>query len=60
MHSELTQLIERNYSIKIEKISILIDHTYSKVYLIESQTDKYALKEMGANNELENESELNG
>jgi hypothetical protein len=55
----LIQLIRQNFDIEITKIEILIDHTYSKVYLLESVKAKYVLKEMGANNKLENESELN-
>jgi len=59
MYDILTQLIEQNYGIELTKIEVLVDHTYSRVYFIESLTDKYALKEMGENKELENESLLN-
>ena len=58
-HESLIQLIELNYSVKITNIKILIDHTYSKVYLLESPTGKYALKEMGENRGLEDEGLLN-
>jgi tRNA A-37 threonylcarbamoyl transferase component Bud32 len=59
MYNELIHLIKQNFDIDITKIEILVDHTDSKVYSLESLTEKYALKEMGANNKLENESELN-
>jgi len=59
MYGKITQLIELNYGIEITNIEILIDHTYSKVYLLESPTDKYALKEMSGNKEFENEGLLN-
>ena len=59
MYDDIAQLIEHHYGIKIIKIEVLSDHTYSKIYYIESPTDKYALKEMGENRELENESLLN-
>jgi len=59
MYDILTQLIEQNYGIKVAKIEVLVDHTDSRVYFLESITEKYALKEMGENTELENESLLN-
>ena len=59
IYNELIQLMEHNYDIKITKIEVLVDHTYSKVYSIETFTNKYALKEMGENKELNNESLLN-
>jgi len=59
MFNDLIRLIEQNYGIEITNIEIFVDHTNSKVYLIETLTEKYALKEMGENKELENESLLN-
>jgi len=59
MYDELAQLIERNYGIQLTKIDTLVVHDSSKVYLLESPTNKYALKEMRENNNLENESLLN-
>ena len=59
MYNELIQLIKQNFDIDITKIEVLVDHTYSKVYFLESLAEKYALKEMGIDNKLEDESKLN-
>jgi len=61
MHNDLIRLIECNYGIKISNVEVINDHTYSKVYLLKSSTDKYALKEMGESNasQAEHESEVN-
>jgi len=59
---DLVQMINSNYGINIIIMSVLVDHTYSKVYLLESATDKYVLKEMGESNDVKiaGESELTG
>ncbi len=58
MHDQLAQLIKQNFDKEIIMIKRIADHGTTKVYLLESATEKYALKEMGLNDNLENESEL--
>ena len=58
MHNSL---IQQNYNISATKIAIITDHSSnndSKVYLIESATGKYALKEMPPDDKLQDESNL--
>lgn len=57
MHDKLAQLIKQNFNIEIIMIEKIADHG-AKVYLLESANEKYALKEMGPDDNLENESEL--
>jgi len=61
-YNELVQVINRNFCLDIISIRVLVDHTYSKVYLLESAADKYVLKEMGEGNydKIEGESDLTG
>ena len=61
MHNNLTELIQQHYNINITNIELIADHTEnndSKVYLLESATAKYALKEMPPDSKLEDESNV--
>lgn len=57
MQDNLLGLIKVNFGLDIIMIKTIADHG-AKVYLLESATKKYALKEMGPDEKLENESEL--
>jgi Ser/Thr protein kinase RdoA (MazF antagonist) len=61
MYNNLIQLIQQNFNIEIINIEIITDHSSnndSKVYLVESATEKYALKEMAPEDKLEDEGNL--
>ena len=57
MHDRLAQLVKENFNIGIINVEILAKHG-ATVYLLESATEKYALKEMGMRDKLEGESKL--
>ena len=57
MYNRLAQLIKQNFNIEVINIEKISDHD-GKVYLIESAFEKYALKEMGPDSNLENERDL--
>jgi len=61
MYNRLIRLIHQHFNIEIINIKIITSHSQyndSKVYLIESVTKKYALKEMAPDNKLEDEGSL--
>ena len=61
MYNHITQLIQQNFNINVVNVQLITDHTDnndSKVYLIESPSDKYVLKEMPPDDKLEDESNL--
>ena len=57
MYDKLVEIIRQNFNIEIIMIKKIADHG-AKVYLLESATEKYALKEMGSEDKLETEGEL--
>ena len=61
MYNHIFQLLQHNFNMNIVNIEIITDHTNnndSKVYLVETATEKYVLKEMGPDDKLEDESKL--
>lgn len=54
------KLLKLHFNIEAKTIEILFDHIHTKIFLVESRTHKYVLKELGPNSygNPENEGEL--
>jgi Ser/Thr protein kinase RdoA (MazF antagonist) len=59
IYDGIVGLINRSYGLNILEIGVLMEHYASKVFLLETATSKYALKQMKEDRGLEDENKLN-